>query len=229
MGAFANWSVLVGEQRGYPLNTAEWRKNLESQGLDESSLLENPIQLFDQWFTAAKQAGIYEHNAMSLATCTSSGAPSVRTVLLKLYDDEGFVFFTNYGSRKSQEIDQNPQVALLFPWVEISRQIRIEGTIRKVSTAESLKYFSSRPRESQLGAWVSQQSELLSSRGLLEQKLLEIRQKFGEGKVPLPSFWGGYRVIPEAIEFWQGRPHRLHDRFVYRKSGESWAVSRLQP
>ena len=211
------------------MNTADWRATLEAKGLDEDSLLENPIELFDQWFDDAKQAGIYEHNAMSLATCSNGGLPSVRTVLLKLYDQQGFVFFTNYGSRKAQEINENPRVALLFPWVEISRQIRIEGNISKVSTAESLKYFSSRPRESQLGAWVSQQSEMLSSRGLLEHKLLEMRQKFGAGKIPLPDFWGGYRVIPQTLEFWQGRPHRLHDRFEYRKTDEHWQVQRLQP
>jgi pyridoxamine 5'-phosphate oxidase len=166
---------------------------------------------------------------MTLATVDERGQPFQRTVLLKSFDHEGFIFFTNYGSRKAAQIAANPQVCLLFPWLILERQVIIQGRAEKISTAESLKYFLSRPRESQIGAWVSNQSEVISSRKLLLQKLTEIRDKFAQGEVPLPSFWGGYRVIPETIEFWQGGSARLHDRFLYTRSGRDWKIDRLSP
>ncbi|MCB1863733.1 MAG: pyridoxamine 5'-phosphate oxidase, partial [Gammaproteobacteria bacterium] len=149
--------------------------------------------------------------------------------LLKYFDTDGFVFFTNYGSRKSAQIAANPKVSLLFPWITLERQVIVQGTAEKISSAESLKYFASRPRESQMGAWVSNQSEVITSRKFLMQKLAEIKDKFQHGEIPLPSFWGGYRVKPEMIEFWQGGPARLHDRFLYQKSETGWKTDRLSP
>ncbi|MFW5825665.1 MAG: pyridoxamine 5'-phosphate oxidase, partial [Marinobacter sp.] len=148
---------------------------------------------------------------------------------LKYFDQEGFVFYTNYGSRKARELDENPKAALLFPWIGLNRQVIIQGEVTRVSKTESLRYFASRPRGSQLGAWVSEQSRVIRSRGLLEQKVAEIKRRFGDGEIPLPSFWGGYRVEPHRIEFWQGRPSRLHDRFEYLRSHDGWNIQRLQP
>ncbi|MEZ6063253.1 MAG: pyridoxamine 5'-phosphate oxidase [Planctomycetaceae bacterium] len=198
---------------------------LKRQDLDAS-----PFRQFEAWFQAANDAGLHEPNAMSLATATSQAAPSLRTVLLKYWDEQGFVFFTNYGSRKAREINENPQVAVLFYWPPLQRQIRIEGAVQKVSSAESLRYFATRPRGSQLGAWCSAQSTAISSRSILEAKLAEIRQKFQEGKIPLPSFWGGYRIVPRRFEFWQAGDDRLHDRFVYEPAEDAtWSIQRLAP
>jgi len=166
---------------------------------------------------------------MTLATVDSDGQPYQRTVLLKYFDTNGFVFFTNYSSRKAQQIAENPHVCALFPWITLERQVILQGRAEKISTLESLKYFSSRPRESQIGAWVSNQSEVITSRKVLLQKLDEIRSKFTHGEIPLPSFWGGYRIVPQTIEFWQGGPARLHDRFLYRKSADTWNIERLSP
>lgn len=168
---------------------------------------------------------------MVLATASSTGQPSQRTVLLKYYDEIGFVFFTNYSSRKASELKENQKVSLIFVWLELERQVIISGTAGKVSAAESAKYFMSRPKESQMAAWISSQSHPVSSRQLLMQKFQEMKTKIGEKKVPLPSFWGGYRVKPAAIEFWQGRKNRLHDRFLYTKDDESglWSSERLAP
>ncbi|MGL5019345.1 MAG: pyridoxamine 5'-phosphate oxidase, partial [Luteolibacter sp.] len=152
-----------------------------------------------------------------------------RTVLLKYYDPQGFVFFSNYGSRKARQMEENPRVSLLFPWITLERQVIIQGVVEKISTAESLKYFASRPRESQIGAWVSNQSEVITSRKFLMQKLAEIKEKFAHGEIPLPSFWGGYRVVPQTLEFWQGGPARLHDRFLYRHGDGDWNIERLSP
>ena len=206
------------------------RKEYKTRGLDREDLLPDPIDQFAAWFEQAREAGLTEPNAMSLATADAEGAVSLRTVLLKLFDRQGFVFFSNYGSRKALDIAANASVALLFPWLDLERQVKIRGRATKISTAESLRYFSSRPHGSQIGAWVSDQSQVLSSRQVLEMKVAEMKRKFAEGKVPLPDFWGGYRVEPVSIEFWQGRESRLHDRFVYTRQADStWKIDRLMP
>jgi len=168
-------------------------------------------------------------NAVTLATVDPNGAPAARTVLLKYFDRDGFVFFTNLESRKSQHIASNPRVALLFHWRELERQIEIAGAAERVSQAEAARYFLTRPRGSQLGAWVSSQSQVITSRTVLEMKLDELKRKFANREVPLPSFWGGFRVVPETIEFWQGRTNRLHDRFRYTRGPEGWSIARLSP
>ena len=198
-------------------------------GLKRADMDPDPYREFEKRFALAIESGIPEPNAMSIATLDEHGQPWVRTVLLKTYDERGFVFFTNYESRKAKQMEANPQISILVPWVEIERQVIIQGRVEKISTAESLKYFTSRPRESQLGAWVSNQSEVISSRKFLMQKLQEIKTKFKEGEIPLPSFWGGYRLVPEMIEFWQGGPARLHDRFLYSREGDGWKIDRLSP
>ena len=206
------------------------RQDYTQADLDESSVDPDPFKQFEQWFEQAVKSELLEPNAMSLSTVSSSGQPSLRTVLLKFFDAQGFVFFTNYTSRKAQELEGNAQVALLFPWYGLERQVLVEGRAEKVSTAESLKYFVSRPHGSQLGAWVSQQSRVITSRSVLELKLAELKRKFTAGEVPLPDFWGGYRVVPETLEFWQGRPNRLHDRIRYRReSSGAWLRERLAP
>ena len=167
---------------------------------------------------------------MTLATVGTDGAPTARTVLLKLFDRRGFVFYTNYESKKAIQIRENPRVALLFPWLDLQRQVKITGHAEKISVAESFKYFASRPRGSQLGAWCSAQSQSIGSRAILENSLARMAEKFGDGKIPLPDFWGGYRVVPNSFEFWQGRTNRLHDRFMYTPKGnDEWDIKRLAP
>jgi len=209
-------------------DVAELRRNYTRDGLRRSDLDPDPIGQFRKWFTEAVAAELVEPNAMVLGT-TDGKRPSARSVLLKAYDERGFVFFTNYESRKAQDIAANAHVSLLFPWYPLERQVSILGRAERISTAESLAYFASRPHGSRLGAWVSQQSSVITSRQLLEMKLEEIKQKFADGEVPLPSFWGGFRVVPSEIEFWQGRENRLHDRFRYTLSGTAWAIERLSP
>lgn len=200
-----------------------------SHGLAYETLDPDPIRQFERWYTQACDSGIAEPNAMCLATADADGQPWVRTVLLKLFDESGFVFFTNYESAKAQQIAVNNRVGLLFPWVALGRQVKISGTAEKIPTAESMKYFATRPRGSQIGAWASTQSQVISSRSLLDAKVDEIKRKFAKGEVPLPSFWGGYRVTPFEIEFWQARECRLHDRFVYIKNAGGWAIERRAP
>jgi len=207
------------------------RTEYTQAGLSRDNLATNPFLQFETWFKQAKDAQLAEVNAMQLATASLQGKPSLRTVLLKAFDEQGFVFYTNYHSQKAQQIAENPQVAALFFWKELERQVEITGRIEKVSALESFKYFTSRPRGSQLGAWVSAQSSIISSRKLLEAKLEEMKHKFSQGEIPLPDFWGGFRIIPDNIEFWQGRPNRLHDRFEYRRQADSndWKIERLAP
>jgi len=204
------------------------RKKFRENGLNRSELDNDPFKQFSLWFTQAIKSGILEPSAMSLATADEKEI-GIRTVLLKHFDDKGFVFFTNYGSKKSQQIKVKPQAALLFPWLNLERQVKIIGNVEKISTLESIEYFASRPKDSQLGAWASQQSVTISSRSLLISQFESMKNKFSKGEVPLPDFWGGYRVIPDSIEFWQGRESRLHDRFIYQRSDNSWSISRLSP
>ena len=206
------------------------RKEYANPVLTREMLDPDPYRQFERWFEQTCAAGLSEPNAMTLATVGADGQPTLRTVLLKLFDHDGFVFYTNYGSRKAQQIAVNSRVALLFPWVKLARQVAITGVAEKVSLAESARYFASRPHESQLGAWISQQSSVLTSRQLLMNELEKIKARFRKGEVPLPDFWGGYRVRPASIEFWQGQTSRLHDRFLYtRQADASWTIERLAP
>ena len=205
------------------------RKDYCQAGLTRKDLSGSPFSQFNKWFEQAQSAGIEEPNAMSISTVSQDGMPSSRTVLLKLYDEKGFVFFTNYASQKAQEMTHNPNVALLFPWLSLERQIRISGKVEKISKKESFAYFTSRPKDSQIGAWISPQSKIIESRRFLTQKLLEMKEKFSNGKIPLPDSWGGYRIIPNKFEFWQGRTSRLHDRFVYEKKEGAWLIYRVAP
>ncbi|CAB9541032.1 Pyridoxamine 5'-phosphate oxidase (EC 1.4.3.5) [uncultured Gammaproteobacteria bacterium] len=204
------------------------RREFTSNGISRIELDSNPFVQFKMWMMQAIDAELTLPNAMSLATSDKDGV-GIRTVLLKTFDENGFVFFTNYNSKKAKQLDNNPSAALLFPWLDLERQVKISGTVERVSTMESIKYFSSRPKESQLGAWASAQSSRLSSRQVLLSEFRAMKRKFNKGEVPLPDFWGGYRIVPTTIEFWQGRENRLHDRFVYTKSGNIWEISRLAP
>ena len=211
---------------------AAMREEYGSRELRRADLAENPFLQFEHWFAEAREVQIYEPNAMVLSTVGLTGCPASRTVLMKFFDENGFVFYTNYGSAKAREMEATPHASLLFPWLTLERQVRIEGRVEKVSAAESLKYFASRPRESQIGAWVSEQSSVIDSRSLLLNKMAELKARFKGGEVPLPSFWGGYRVLPERIEFWQGDKGRVHDRFLYscdQAEANGWRIERLAP
>jgi len=212
------------------MNSATLRRELMAKGLVSADLCSDPIKQFERWYAQKIETGGAEPGAMSLATVDAQGQPWQRIVLLKLFDEKGFVFFTNYSSRKAQQIAANNRVSLLFPWYALGRQVIVTGTAAKISTAESMQYFATRARGSQIGAWASHQSQVVKTRAILDAMFDEMKHKFMDGEVPLPSFWGGYRVAPETIEFWQVRDSRLHDRFTYRKDKNSqWVVERLAP
>jgi pyridoxamine 5'-phosphate oxidase len=205
------------------------RRDYDRDPLTETDLDPDPVKQFRAWFEDARASGIPEPNAMTLGTADASGRVSCRTVLLKAYDDRGFVFFTNYGSRKARQIAENPHASILFPWVALARQVEIAGRAEKISVAESLAYFMSRPFGSRLGAWVSDQSDVIPSRAILLSKFDELKRKFANGEIPKPEAWGGFRIVPESVEFWQGGHDRLHDRFFYSREGKDWKISRLAP
>ncbi|HAC15499.1 MAG TPA: pyridoxamine 5'-phosphate oxidase [Bacteroidetes bacterium] len=206
------------------------RRDYKSRSLDEADLHNDPIQMFLKWFDEAGQSGSLDVNAMTLATVDESGKPSTRIVLLKGVENDSFVFFTNYLSRKGQNLAANPNVSLCFFWPELERQIRIDGTCSKIASVDSEKYFRSRPYESQIGAWASAQSSIISSRTELENNFKSLMQKYPTPEsIPFPEFWGGYKVNPTEIEFWQGRSSRLHDRFLYLKQKNSWTLNRMSP
>ena len=211
------------------IEIADLRKDYTLNGLDLADVLPDPIAQFRQWFDAAVQAGIPEPNAMHLGTVAENGRPSGRIVLIKDVDERGFVFYTNYESQKGQALIARPVASLTFFYPELERQIRIEGVVEKVSAEESDTYFNSRPRGSQIGAWVSQQSTVIASRAVLEDRQRDLETRFADQPVPRPPYWGGFRVIPDLIEFWQGRPSRLHDRIRYRLAGGSWVLERVSP
>ncbi len=211
------------------IHLADIRTEYKKGTLDENDVDKNPFVQFDEWFKEAVTSKIPEVNAMTIATANKSGRPSARTVLLKQFDEKGFVFFTNYESSKAKDIAENPQAALLFFWEPLERQIRIVGRVEKVTAAESFEYFRSRPIDSQLGAWASQQSSVISARSLLEKAFGEMLEKFKNGEIPLPPFWGGLRIIPDEFEFWQGRTNRLHDRISYKNIKGVWSINRLSP
>jgi pyridoxamine 5'-phosphate oxidase len=200
-----------------------------SRGLPEASADRNPIELFGEWFEEAKESGIFLPESASLATATKDGVPSSRMVLLKDFSADGFIIYTNYGSRKAREMDENPRASLLLHWVVLERQVRIEGAVERTASEVSEAYFHSRSRGSQVGAWASRQSEVLKDRSIFQDGLKDIEDRFGNGEIPLPPFWGGYRLVPRRIEFWQGRLNRLHDRLVFTRSENDWTTERLYP
>jgi len=206
------------------------RGEFMAKGLVRADLHADPIRQFENWYAQTISTEAAEPSAMSLATVDDSGQPWQRMVLLKLFDENGFVFFTNYSSRKAEQIAGNSRVSLLFPWQELGRQVKVTGMAEKIPTAESMRYFATRPRGSQIGAWASHQSKVIKSRAILDGMFEQMKHKFMDGEVPLPEFWGGYRVLPETLEFWQARDSRLHDRFIYRRDENAqWVIERMAP
>lgn len=208
---------------------AHLRREYTQGGLRRRDLTDNPLDLFERWLGQACEAKLVDPTAMVVATVNEIGQPYQRIVLLKHFDERGLVFYTNLGSRKAHHLETNPRISLHFPWHMLDRQVMVQGVAERLSTLDVMKYFHSRPRDSQIGAWVSKQSSRISARGILESKFFELKQKFQQGDIPLPSFWGGYRVCVEQMEFWQGGEHRLHDRFLYQREGEAWKIDRLAP
>ena len=208
---------------------ADLRQDYKQASLELEDVNKNPFLQFRKWFDESVASEVREPNAMVLSTSGSNNSPSQRTVLMKALNSDSIVFYTNYSSRKAGQIDENKNVSVLFPWYALERQVIMEGKAEKISKAESLKYFLSRPFGSQLGAWVSNQSQIISSRAILEEKLAQMKRKFQEGKVPLPDDWGGYKITAHRIEFWQGRSNRLHDRILYELEDSTWKIQRLAP
>ncbi len=208
---------------------AQLRRSYLLKKLDEGSALNDPLDQFGLWFEEAINSKTLEPNAMALATANKSGIPSVRIVLLRKFNERGFVFFTNYFSAKANDINENPNAALLFYWPELERQVRINGKVEKVTKEESENYFNTRPRGHRIGAWASEQSRVIENRLILEKRFKEIEEKYKDDNIPLPPFWGGYRLIPNAYEFWQGRESRLHDRLRYTLQEGIWKIERLSP
>jgi pyridoxamine 5'-phosphate oxidase len=212
-----------------PTSVADLRREYARARLDEANVSPDPITEFARWFEEAVKAEVQEPNAMTLATASPDGAPSARIVLLKGFDERGFVFFTDYRSQKGTELEQNPRAALVFYWPELERQIRITGATLLVGREESEAYFRTRPRGSRISAWVSHQSQVIAGRKLLEDRVPELEKRFPGDDVPLPPYWGGVRLAPTSVEFWQGRTSRLHDRIRYTRDGERWRIERLSP
>jgi pyridoxamine 5'-phosphate oxidase len=212
------------------ISLADLRAEYTQAGLSGADLDRDPLRQFQKWFEQTLKAGLREPNAMSLATVNAQGQPSIRIVLLKGVDERGFTFFTNYESRKAIELEANPRAALNFPWIDLERQVNVIGTVAKISAAESEAYFKARPRGNRLGAWASRQSEVITDRSVLEKRMAELEAKYRDDNIPMPPNWGGYRLNPSEIEFWQGRPNRLHDRFRYvRQRNGVWKLDRLSP
>jgi pyridoxamine 5'-phosphate oxidase len=220
----------MAADREPPPDPAAMRRHYGRAVLREEDVAPDPVAQFTAWFREAIDAGLTEPNAMTLATAGADGFPAARTVLLKHFDDRGFVFYTNLESAKARQLGENPRAALLFPWLALERQVILRGGVERLSTAETLRYFVTRPRDSRIAAWASRQSAPLSSRQVLELEWQSLKRKFGAGEVPLPDFWGGYRVVPATVEFWQGGPDRLHDRLMYtRRPAGGWSIRRLAP
>lgn len=212
------------------LKTDLLREKFMAEGLRQSELAADPYQQFENWYQQTMNSDLPEPTAMSLSTVDTNGQPWQRMVLLKIFDQDGFIFFTNYSSRKAEHIENNARVSLLFPWHAMGRQVKVTGQAEKISTAESLKYFTSRPRGSQIGAWASNQSKVIKSRSLLDSMFEQVKNKFSDGEIPLPDFWGGYRIKADSLEFWQARDNRLHDCFFYQKDDNGqWNIDRLEP
>lgn len=208
---------------------ASIRREYTKGGLRRNDLTPNPLTLFELWMKQACEAGLTDPTAMCVATVDETGQPYQRIVLLKHFDNKGLVFYTNLGSRKAQHLEKNNKISLYFPWYPLERQVNFTGVAERLNPIEVVKYFHSRPKDSQIAAWASAQSSKISARGILEGKFLELKQKFKNGEVPLPSFWGGFRVAFDSVEFWQGGVHRLHDRFLYQREGDGWKIDRLAP